>query len=188
MTIFRLLFGVAFALLLWLQSMFVHTVHIQQGDHHVFRYGTVGWVFLILFALVPLAFALLAWKWLRDYGAAVILLIAGPVMFFLVAPQIIYEQTELTGTEWRHRREWPHQQYNADVTWNDIREVTKVMKEDLSFGQTWHVGYDLTLKDGRQLKFPSNTVMTAAAPTVDTVLEQHEIPVNIRKVLVPKAQ
>jgi hypothetical protein len=185
---FRLLMVAAFALLLFLHSLFLQTVHIQRGNDHIFRYGAVAWVFLCLFAILPLLFALLAWKWLRDSGGAIILLIAAPVMFFLVAPQIIYERVELTETEWKHRREWPHQQYNADVAWADIREVTKVMKEDLSFGQKWYIGYDITLKDGRQRKFPSNTVLTAAAPMVDEELAKREIPVNIRKIWVPKAQ
>jgi hypothetical protein len=188
MMFFRLLFAAAFALLLWLQSAFVQTIHIWHGHEHIFRYGAVAWVFLALFAILPLAFALLAWKWLRDPGGAVILLIAAPVMFLLVAPQVIYERVELTDTEWKLRREWPHQRYNADIAWADIREVTKVMREDLSFGQTWNIGYDLTLRDGRAVRFPSGNVMTAAAPTVDTVLQRHEIPMNIRKIHVPKAQ
>ncbi|HET6422524.1 MAG TPA: hypothetical protein VFG20_02500 [Planctomycetaceae bacterium] len=185
---FRLLIAIGFALLLFLQSLFVQTVHIQQGADHVFRYGAVAWFFVVLFAVLPLLFAVLAWKWLRDAGGAIILLIAAPVMFFVVAPQIIFERVELTETEWKHRREWSHQQYNADIAWSDIREVTKVMKEDLSFGQKWYIGYDITLKDGRQIKFPSNTVLTAASPVIDEELQKRELPMNLRKTMVPKAQ
>lgn len=185
---FRLIIAVAFALLLFLQSLFSQVVHIQQGDDHLFRYGAVAWFFVFLFAILPLVFAWLAWKWQRDAGGAIILLVAAPAMLIVVAPQILYERVELTAIEWKHRREWPHQRFNADVVWTDIREVTRVMQEDLSFGQKWRIGYDLRLKDGRQLQFPSNTVLTAAAPVIDEKLERRAIPMNLRKIMVPKPQ
>lgn len=179
---FRLLFAVAIALLLWLQSLFTHVVHTADGDHHVFAYGPVAWGFTVAFVLVIWGFAALAWKWLHDRAAAWILLLCSPLMALAVLPQILYERVELTETEWRFQREPPQTKYNATVKWDDIKEVLQIQREDRSFGESWNYGYDLTMKDGRQLKFPSNTVITAAKPTIDEVLQQHHIPINIRRI------
>lgn len=184
---FRLLMAVAFVLLLWIQSLFTHTIHIVDGTQHVFCYGLVAWGFMAAFVLLVVGFAVLAWKWLNDRVGAMILLVFAPLMGLVVLPQILYERVELTDTEWRNRREWPHNQYSADVSWNEIASVTKVRHEDKSFGQTWRVGYDITLRDGRTVEFPSGTVMTAAELTVDDFLKKHAIPTQSRDVLVPPA-
>ncbi len=185
---FRLLMVLAFALLLWIQSFFTHTVHITQGKHHIFCYGPIAWGFMAAFVVLVLAFALLAWKWLNDRAGAILLVVLSPLMGLAVLPQILYSRVELTETEWRNRREWPHAKYSADVPWKDIVAVTKVRHEDKSFGQTWRIGYDLTLRDGRQLKFPSDDVMTMAESTIDDILKHHAIPLQSRDVLVPPAR
>lgn len=49
---FRLAFGIACVLLIWLQSLFTDTVQIDGGDTHVFQYNWVPWFFLVLMMLV----------------------------------------------------------------------------------------------------------------------------------------
>ena len=185
---FRLLMLVTFLLLLWIQSLFTHTVHHVDGDHHVFAFGLTGWIFLAAFVAVILGFAVLAWKWLRDAMGSGILVVGAIFIGGMLSPTLLSQRVELTSTEWKNRREWPHQKYNADVPWHEINHVTKVRREDQSFGQRWHIGYELSLKDGSHLEFPSSEAMTAAEATVDGLLQKHHIPMDSRDILVPPAQ
>ena len=185
---FRLLMMVAFILLLWIQSFFTQTVHHVNGDHHVFAYGPMAWFFLAAFVAVMMGFAVLAWKWLRDAWGAVILAVGAVFIGGILMPTLLSQRVELTKELWKNRREWPHQKYIADVPWNEITQVTKVRREDQSFGQRWHIGYELSLKDGSHVEFPSSEALTAAEATVDGRLQQHHIPMNSRDILVPPAQ
>src|SRR6187200_1820278 len=101
---FRLAFAVAVVLLLLVQSLFITTTHIVEGQHHVFRYSALAWVFLGGFAAITVAFAIIAWKPLQDKLLGGFLLAATPVLMLLLAPQLLYERVELTDELLIHRR------------------------------------------------------------------------------------
>ncbi len=185
---FRLLMALGFVLLLWLYSLLTHTVHSTDGARHVLTYGPVAWMFSGAAMALCLGFAALVWKWMHDKVVAAMLVVGSVFMGAVLLPQILCARVELTETDWRHRREWPHQKFNADILWKDIAHVTKVRREDKSFGQKWHIGYEIVLRSERQLTFPSSDVLSAAESMIDQRLMQHEIPAESRDVLIPAAR
>ena len=184
---FRLAFAVAVILLLLVQSLFVTTTHIVDGEHHIFRYSAVAWIFLAAFGGIVVTFAVIAWKPLNDKLLGGLLLAAAPLLMLLLAPQLLKERVELTDDLLIHRREWPHTEFNADIPWADMTSATQVNREDNSFGKTYIVGYEIHTRDGRVYKLPSNTVLTAASPTINAYLAARKIP-RKEEVKVPNPQ
>lgn len=173
---FRLAFAVAVVLLLLVQSFFVTTVHIVDGERHIFRYSAVAWVFLAAFAGILLLFAVIAWKALHDKLLSGFLLVATPLLMFLLAPQLLYERVELTDELLIHRREWPHTEFNVDIPWDDMAAATQVNREDNSFGKTYIVGYEIRTRNGVVHKLPTCTVLTAASDTINERLTAKNVP------------
>ncbi len=167
----RLIFLVAVMVYIWLQSLFVTVSHTITGGHHVFAYNTTGLILTIGFNVIPVAIAVYLWRVQKDKTGAGIFLLMIPACVFLILPQIFLERVEITPTHLIHRREPPHTRYNADVPFVAIRSAVEQNHER---GIT---GYLLTLKDGRTVEFPANTVMTPAHDTVTAQLRERGIPV-----------
>src|SRR4026207_1485509 len=100
---FRLAFIVIVIILLWLQSLFVQTVHTVRGDVHIFGYNWVPWFFLALFSLVLIGFAEFARRVMKDRILAVLCLLGIP-LFALVSLQFVYERVEVSSKLLVHRR------------------------------------------------------------------------------------
>ena len=184
---FRLAFALAVVLLLLAQSFFVTTTHVVDGDRHIFRYSAVAWAFLATFGVIVVAFAVIAFKPLKDKLLGGFLLAVTPLLMLLLAPQLLYERVELTEELLIHRREWPHTEFNADIPWADMTAATQVNIEDNSFGKRYIVGYEIRTRDGRVYKLPSNEVLTAASETINANLAQRQIPTKAEvKVWQPK--
>lgn len=173
---FRLAFAIAIVLLLLVQSFFVTTTHVVEGNHHIFRYGAVAWAFLAGFGAILVIFAVIAFKPLKDKVLGGFLLAAMPVLMFLLAPQLLYERVELTDELLIHRREWPHTEFNVDIPWDEMVSATQVNLEDNSFGKKYIVGYEIRTRDGVVHKLPSCTVLSAASETVNERLAEKNIP------------
>jgi hypothetical protein len=176
---FRLAFAVAVVLLLLVQSLFTTTTHIVEGQHHVFRYSALAWMFLSGFASITVAFAIIAWKPLKDKLLGGFLLAATPLLMLVLAPQLLYERVELTDELLIHRREWPHTEFNVDIPWDEMISATQVNREDNSFGKKYIVGYEIRTRGGAVHKLPSNTVLTAASETINERLAQRKIPTKV---------
>lgn len=176
---FRLAFAVAFVLLLVAQSFFTTTTHIVDGQHHLFRYGILAWVFLGAFAGIMVLFAWIAWQPMKDKLLGGFLLVTTPLLMLLLAPQLLYERVELTDELLIHRREWPHTEYNADIPWDDMASATQLNLEDNSFGKKYIVGYEIHTRGGAVYKLPSNTVLTAASETINARLAERKIPTKL---------
>jgi hypothetical protein len=184
---FRLAFLVAFLFLVWLESLFTQTVHVIDGKTHLFKYNGIPWLFLVLMSLVLVGFAEIARRFQKDRVTASICLLGLP-FFAFVSLQLLYERVEVTDSLLVHRREWPQTQYNADISWDSIQSATKIEREKpgLLAPNYYHVGYEFTLKGGRLLELPSNTVLTSAQEEIDRKLALHKIPQNTQKIPMPK--
>jgi hypothetical protein len=106
-------------------------------------------------------------------------------LMLLLAPQLLYERVELTDELLIHRREWPHEQFNVDIPWDDMVSATQLNLEDNSFGKKYIVGYEIRTRSGAVHKLPSNTVLTAASEAINERLSQREIPTKV-EVKVPQ--
>jgi hypothetical protein len=184
---FRLGFAIAVVVLLLLQSFFVNTTHIIDGEHHVFRYSAVAWAFLAGFAAILVAFAVIAWKLLNDKLLGGFLLVATPLLMLALAPQLLFERVEVTDDLLIHRREWPHTEFNVDIPWDEMASATQVNREDNSFGKTYIVGYEIRTRKGAVHRLPSCTVLTAASETINAYLAEKNIPKR-DEVKVPQAR
>ncbi len=184
MTLFRLAFVVSLLLLLWLQSLFTTTVHRVDGNHHIFCYGWIAWAFHASFVALFLAFAGIAQRLLQERVVMWILLLCTPLICLAVFPQTLYERVEITATHLIHRREPPHTKYNCEIPLADLTSAVRTARETGSFSTYYAVGYDLTTTDGRQFELPSCTVVTAAHPTIDAVLEARGVP--MQTIVVPR--
>lgn len=173
---FRLAFAVAIVLLLLVQSFFITTTHIVEGEHHIFRYSAIAWAFLAGFGGILVAFAVIAFKPLNDKVLGGFLLAATPVLMLLLAPQLLFERVELTDDLLIHRREWPHTEYNVDILWDEMASATQVNLEDNSFGKKYIVGYEIRARNGAVHKLPICTVLTAASETINARLAEKNIP------------
>ncbi|MBC7805522.1 MAG: hypothetical protein H7145_05165 [Akkermansiaceae bacterium] len=167
----RLIFLVAVMAYVWLHSLFVTVSHTVTGGHHVFAYNATGLILTTGFNVIPLAVAVYLWRVQKDKTGACIFALMIPACVFLILPQIFLERIEITPTHLIYRREPPHTRYNADVPFAAIRSAVEQSHEQ---GTT---GCLLTLKDGRTLEFPANTVMTAAHDTISAQLRERGIPV-----------
>ena len=96
-----------------------------------------------------------------------------PLIAALVTPQLFMERVEVTPTYLVHRREPPHTRSNADVAFGDIASAVELRYDN---GNT---GLELVLRDGRTVKLPANTVLTAARDTIRDQLRSRNIPVSI---------
>ena len=177
---FKLAFAIIVVLLLWLQSLFVQTVHVVRGDVHVFKYNWVAWLFLVLFSLVCVGFAEFARRVMKDRILAVLCLLGIP-LFGLVSLQLLYERVEVSEKLLIHRREPPHTKFNADIPWDSIQAAVKIEHE-----QGGNVGYQFQMKDGQLHELPSNTVLTSAQREIDRLLAARRIPVQALRIPIPK--
>jgi len=186
---FRLAFGVAFIILLWLQSLFTQTEHVLRDDVHVFRYNWVPWLFLVLMALTIMGFAEVARRLLKDRLLAILCLLMIP-LFGLTSLQLIFERVEVSDNLLVHRREPPHTRFNVDIPWDDVAAVTKIEREKagLFAPNFYNVGYEFTMRNGQLHELPSNTVLTRAQEEIDRILAARRIPVNKRNVPIPPQQ
>lgn len=184
---FRLAFAIAFVFLLWLQSLFTQTVHVIQGETHIFRYGWVPWLFFLLMLLTVLGFAEIARRFLKDRVLAVICLLGIP-LFGLLSLQLIYERVEVSEKLLVHRREPPHTRFNVDIPWDSIQAATKIEREQagLFAANFCNVGYEFRLQNGQMRELPSNTVLTCAQDEIDRILAARQIPVNKRRIPIPQ--
>jgi len=175
----RLIFLIACLVYIWFQSLFVHTTHTVVGDRHVFAYGLTGILLAAGFNIVPLGAAWFLWKVKADRKGALIFLLCIPLIGFFVMPQLFMERVEVSSTQLTHRREPPHTRFNADIAFADIRSVTELQHDN---GMR---GYLITLKDGRVLELPANTVLTAARDTINAELQSRNIPITTREIRRP---
>jgi hypothetical protein len=184
---FRLAYLVVFLFLLWLHSLFVQTEHIVDGGVHIFKYNWVPWSFLVFIVLLQFAFAEIARRFFKDRGLALLVLLFTPV-FGLLSLQFIYERVEVSDKLLTHRREPPHTRYNADIPWDSIQSATKIEceKPGLFAPNFYNIGYEFTLRNGELRELPSNTVLTRAHEEVDGELAAHKIPVNTRRIPIPR--
>ena len=125
---FRLGFLLAFLFLVWLESLFTQTVHVIHGKTHLFKYNGIAWIFLVLMSLVLIGFAEIARRFLKDRLLAILCLLGIP-LFAFVSLQLLYERVEVTESLLVHRREPPHTQYNAVISWDSIQSATKIERE-----------------------------------------------------------
>ena len=184
---FRLAFAVVFVLILWLQSLFTQTVHLEHGNTHIFRYNSVPWFFLAVTGLTCIVFAEIARRKLHDRVIAAICWLCIP-LFGLLSLQLVYERVEVSEKLLVHRREPPHTQFNVDIPWDSIIAAKKVRREKAGlFAPNFdNIGYEFTLRGGRTQELPSNTVLTAAQTVIDRALETHKIPVAVKTIPIPK--
>ena len=183
---FRLAFGIACVLLIWLQSLFTDTVQIERGDTHVFQYNWVPWFFLVLMMLVLVGFAEIARRFLKDPVLAVLCLLGIP-LFGLISLQYMYERVEVSEELLVHRREPPHTRFNMDLDWDSIKSATKIEREQAGlFGPNFYnVGYEFRLRSGELVELPSNTVLTRAHEEIDRILAARQIPADTRRIPLP---
>jgi hypothetical protein len=119
----------------------------------------------------------LLWKFKKDkFGVALTLLMALLLSMFVI-PQVFLERTEVTPTKLIHRREWPHEKYNADIPFTQIESAVEM---NYSRGTR---GFRFILKNGKTAEFPANTVITAAADMVISSLKDHKIPISSETIL-----
>jgi hypothetical protein len=182
---FRLALAVAIVLLLLVQSFFTTTTHVVEGEHHIFRYSALAWVFLGGFAGILAAFAWIAWQPMKDKPLGGFLLAATPLLMLLLAPQLLYERVELTDELLIHRREWPHTEFNVDIPWDQMVSATQVNREDNSFGKKYIVGYEIRTRGGKVHKLPTCIVLTSASETINARLAERKIPTKL-EVKVPQ--
>jgi hypothetical protein len=171
----RLVFALACVAYLWFQSLFVHTAHTVVGQRHVFAYNLTGILLACGFNAIPIGCAWFLWRRKDRLGAGLFLLFI-PLFVVLVMPQLFMERTEVTPTHLIHRREPPHTGFNVDVAFDDI-----VSAVELEHGAG--TGFVLTLKDGRTVELPANTVLTAARDTAVAQLRQRNIPIKTVNVI-----
>ena len=178
----RLVFAVAVVVYLWVGSLFDHTAHDVVGDRDVFAYGPAGLVWTLGFNVIPLGAAWFLWRVKKDRLAAGIFLACLPLFALFLLPQVLMERVEVTPTHLVHRREPPHDRYDADLAFDEIASAVEERRETGSFSTEYTSGYVLTLKDGRVVELPANTVLTAARDTVDARLRARGIPVRTETV------
>lgn len=184
---FRLALAVVLVFLLWLQSLFTQTVHVIRGDIHIFKYHWMTWVFLVLTALTLMGFAEIARRLLKERVLAVLCLLCIP-LFGLLSLQLIYERVEVSRDLLVHRREPPHTRFNVAIPWDSVQAATKIERAQAGFfgPDGYTVGYEFTLRDGRQQELPSNTVLTHAQDEIDRVLIARKIPLDHRRIPLPE--
>jgi hypothetical protein len=184
---FRYAFLAAFLLLLWLFSHFTDTVHIVQGNTHVFAHNWVPWFFLVCLALLHVAFAEVARRFLKDRVLALLCLLLIP-LYGLLVPKLVYERVEVSPDLLVHRREPPHTQFNVNIPWDSIVSATKIEREKpgLFAPNFYNAGYEFKLRDGRVQELPSNTVLTQAQDEIDRVLAARGIPVDSQTIPIPQ--
>jgi hypothetical protein len=183
---FRLAFALAAVLLLFVYSLVDTTSHTVQGQHRVFAYGALAWLFVGLWMALFIGFALAAWRLLNDRLLAGLVLLGIPLFAFVSLPQFLYERVEISDKMLVHRREPPHTKYNVDIPLDEIASVEETRRESGSFSTFYMVGYDLRTRDGRTYHLPSNTVLTAASETINRVLDERGIERNTRTIDRPK--
>ena len=173
---FRLIFLAACVAWIGLQSLFVQTSHTIVGDRHVFAYNGAAFALGFGFNLIPIGGAWFLWRVKRDRIGAGLILLCIPLFAVFVMPQLFMERVEVTPTLLTHRREPPHTRFNADIAFDDITSAVELQYEN---GRR---GYRMTLKGGRTLELPANTVLTAARDTIDAQLRSRNIPVVVQVV------
>lgn len=172
----RLVFLAACLIYIWFQSLFVQTSHTAVQGHHVFAYNWLGVFLAVGFNVIPIGAALFLWRVKKDKVGAAIFLLFIPIFAALILPQLFMERVEVTPTHLIHRREPPHTRFNADIPFADIASAVELHRDNGT------KGYLFTLKNGRIVEFPANTVLTAAQKTISVQLRQRSIPLSIRKV------
>jgi hypothetical protein len=172
----RLVFLVACGIYLWFQSLFVQTSHTVVLGRHVFAYNWLGVLLAVGFNVIPSGAALYLWRVKKDKVGAGIFLLAIPLFAAFVLPQLFMERVEVTPTHLIHRREPPHTRFNADIRFDNIDSAVEIQRDN---GTT---GYVFTLKDGRLVELPANTVLTTARNTISSQLRQRNIPLSVRAV------
>jgi len=175
---FRLAFALAAVLLLFVYSLVDTTSHTIVGQHHVFAYGWLACLFVGLWMALLIGFSLAAWRLMNDRLLAGLVLLGIPLFMFVSLPQFLYERVEISDKLLVHRREPPHTKYNADIPLDEIVSVEETRTESGSFSTFYMVGYAVTTRDGKTYKLPSNVVLTAASPTINRVLDEHDIPLK----------
>jgi hypothetical protein len=175
----KLIFLAACVLYIWFQSLFVHTTEAVVGDRHIFGYGWLGIILGFGFNIVPIGTAWFLWRVKKDKVGAGIFLLAIPIFAFFVMPQLFMERVEVTPTQLSHRREPPHNRFNADITFTNVASAVELQYE------SGLRGYRMLLKDGRSVELPANTVLTAARQTIDAQLRARSIPVTTQ--IIPRA-
>lgn len=169
----KLTFLSVFVAYLWVGTLFDQTSHRASNGNHTFGYSAVGTVYGLGANLIPAGAAWYLWRWERDRVGAGIFLFGILLIAAFVMPQLFMQRTVVTGTHLVHRREPPHTRYDADVAFEDIAFASKLREAN---GMT---GYRLTLKDGRILELPSNTVLTAASDVIDEHFRVRDVPLTI---------
>ena len=184
---FRLAYAIAFILLMWLQSLFTSSVHTVENGTHRFHYNAVPWFFLALMFVLQITFAEISRRFIKDRILTVLCLLGIP-LFGLLSLQLIYELTEVSETQIRHRREPPHTEFNVDIAWDEIQSGVKLEREmaGLFAPNFYNIGYVFTLKNGKKQELPSNTILTAAHEEVDRILTGREIPITTQRIPIPK--
>lgn len=184
---FRLAFLAIFLFLLWLQSLFNQTVHVVDGNTHIFRYNWVPWFFMALMAITLIVFAEIARRRLRDRVIAVICWLGIPLLGFL-SLQLVYERVEVSDKFLVYRREPPHTRLNVDIAWNTIAASNKIRREKpgLFAPNFYNVEYEFTLRNGQTQELPSNTVLTDAQRAIDRALKSRKIPVKVTTIRIAK--
>lgn len=140
-----------------------------------------------LMCLTMIAFAEFARRALRDRFIAVTCLLGIP-LFAFISLQYVFERVEVHKEILVHRREPPHTHLNVDIPWDSIVSANKINREKPgSFAPNfYHVGYELTLQNGRMQELPTNTVLTHAHEEIDRVLEEREIPLEVTTIPIPQ--
>lgn len=182
MYIFRLAFALVTAALLITQAQFTKTVHIVNGNHHIFKQGWLAWFFFGLMLFTWLVFGYLALRFLKDKFVAGITLVCTVAAGILIFPSIYDERIEITGDELISRRGWPHNKLNAEIPLVQIASATRLRKARPGWVATvgYDVGYELMLTDGTSRLIPSTEVPTAAQGEIDRILADRQIPVVTR--------
>lgn len=170
------MFLVACGTYLWFQSLFVHTSHTVAQSRHVFAYNWLGVLLAVGFNAIPIRAALFLWQVKKDEVGAGIFLLFIPLFAVFVLPQLFLERVEVTPTHLIHRREPPHTCLNVNIRFNEIVSVVEIQRD------TGTKGYLFTLKDGRLVELPANTVLAAARNTIRSQLRQRNIPLIMRTV------
>jgi hypothetical protein len=164
----QLAFAAATAVLLLVFSRFDHTTHFVEGNRNVFAYSWVGLLFVLSFCLIPLAAAWFCWRVMKVRLFAAIFLLGIPLIGVSVLPQIMMERVEVSPTQLIHRREPPHNRYDADIEFDTIASAV----------ETQQCGYIFVLKNGQIVELPGNTILTTAHDTIDARLRARNIPIR----------
>ncbi len=172
----RLTFLAASLLYIWVQSQFVQTTHVIEGERHIFGYGLVGIILGFGFNIVPIGTAWFLWKVKKDRGGAAIFLLFIPLFAVFVMPQLLMERVEVTPKLLSHRREPPHTRFNADIAFDDVASAIELDHE------SGLKGYRVLLKNGSSLELPANTVLTAARDTITKQFRDHGIAVTTQAI------